>query len=223
MSGAAKSGARPVLVVMAKEPVPGRVKTRLAPALGQVRAAELAAELLAITLDNARAGWPGEILLCGSWEGRCHRLRQQARARGLDLVRQRGDGLARRMIDALRHGLERGPAAAIIGSDIPGLEPHILGSASRRLAAGLTVVGPSTDGGFYLLGVRGLDERLFYNASFGHRRVLRDLTGRLARTGNPVGCFLPELRDIDTPGDLEWAAGAFARLSRFSDLSVTHA
>lgn len=154
--------------IMAKAPEPGRVKTRLCPPLAPEQAAELSAALL---LDTWRAteeltgprqpnGQPDdqhggehdvvEVLLVYAGD----RRRFPEPVRGLPSFVQRGADLGARMEHAARLGLARAERVIIIGSDLPGLPAARLIEARAALATHDAVLGPSSDGGFYLIGLR---------------------------------------------------------------------
>ena len=115
---------------------------------------------------------------------------------------QHGEGLGARMLAALRYVEARGFAPIlIIGSDAPLLQPRHLHGALSALADADLCLGPSADGGYYLLACRTVQPRLFEDVSWGTDGVL-DTTLRLA-TEAGLHCRLIEtLYDVDTPEDL---------------------
>ncbi len=191
------------LIVFARAPEPGRVKTRLAPLLGARGAARLHARLLEQSLRTASAAGFIELhLYCAS--STKHRffrkmaIRYGARLRG----QGRGD-LGERMYRALR----RQPGAVLIGSDVPALRPADLRAAARALADGTdAVIAPAEDGGYALIGLRRAVRRVFAGIDWGGPRVLAQTRARL----RALGWRWRELRtvwDVDRPED-------FARLKR---------
>jgi rSAM/selenodomain-associated transferase 1 len=138
------------LCVIAKEPVAGRVKTRLCPPCTPEQAAAIATAALADTLAAvdatparrrtlALAGRPGDWLPAG-----------------IDVVDQVGDGLGARLAAAVATCFRAEPAepVVLIGMDTPQVRPGLLVEAGRRLAAGAdAVLGPATDGGYWLIGL----------------------------------------------------------------------
>lgn len=145
------------LVVIAKAPVPGRVKTRLTPPFTPRQAAQLAEAALADTLAAvAQVPVARRVLALdgapGSWL-----------PAGFDVVSQCGGGLDNRIAAALGDAHARLPVPVIlIGMDTPQVTPGLLESAIRPLAEGTAdaVFGPAADGGFWLLGLRQPDPRL---------------------------------------------------------------
>ena len=149
--------------IMAKAPEPGRVKTRLCPPLSPAQAAELAAALLLDTWrgaeelrhhegDGEPGGEPDEVEVLLVYAG--DRTRFPEPVRGLRSFVQRGADLGARIEHAARLGLGRAERVIVIGSDLPGLPAARLREARAALATHDAVLGPSSDGGFYLLGLR---------------------------------------------------------------------
>ncbi len=120
-------------------------------------------------------------------------------------VPQNGSDLGERMKNAFKDVFERGfSKAVIIGSDIPDLKISILEMAFNSLHANDMVVGPSADGGYYLIGFRhdSFLPEVFKGISWGTDTVLKD-TLKILREKNYKAHFLPELRDVDTIEDLK--------------------
>ena len=135
--------------IMAKAPEPGRSKTRLCPPLTPVQAAEMSAALL-IDTWRAVAGLDDcEVLLMYAGD----RTRFPEPVRGLTSFLQRGIDLGARIEHAARIGLARADAVIVVGSDLPGLPVARLIEARDALATHDAVLGPSSDGGFYLIGL----------------------------------------------------------------------
>ncbi len=175
------------VLVFARVPIAGRVKTRLIPRLGEWGAARLHARLLARTLHTAQAA------RCGPVE-----VHLTSRKRGTIL--QRGADLGERMQHALAGALRRHRAAILIGTDCPELRPVDLRRAARLLAGGCDVVlGPAQDGGYVLVGARRLPPQLFSNVAWGTPAVYAETVKRLS------GYRWRALRtfwDLDRPEDL---------------------
>lgn len=179
------------LSVFARLPVPGKVKTRLVPALGEEGAARLYARLLAHTVAVARdSGLPFELRVTGGEVEAFHELF----GKDVDVVSQGEGDLGERMagVDA---------PCLIIGSDCPGMCVPILRAAADALQERRVVIGPANDGGYYLIGMREQMPFLFDDMPWSTPRVLPDTLARLAerRIGPAI---LPELADIDTAEDL---------------------
>ncbi|MEQ3551081.1 DUF2064 domain-containing protein [Pseudonocardia nematodicida] len=146
-------------VVLAKAPVPGRAKTRLCPPATPEQAAALASALLLDTLDAATAVPGGTVVaLTGDLADAVGSAELTARLAGVDVVAQRGDGLAARIAAAHADAaaLHPGRPTQQIGMDTPQAGPAVLARCADRLAdPGVdAVLGPATDGGWWVLGLR---------------------------------------------------------------------
>ena len=204
------------ILLFLKWPEPGRVKTRLAATLGAVRAAEIYRALVAevvrrlpgdaelvVAFDPAerRAEVEGWVLgLCGARAG----VRFIAQAPG-DL----GARLERGFAEAFAMGFEQ---VAAIGSDCVELTPEIFAEAWGALDAGGAARGPTEDGGYYLLALRGECPRLFAGIAWSTGAVFTQTMERAREAGLEVR-VLPVLRDVDTEEDLGSRRGRF-RLSK---------
>ncbi len=194
------NAAPPRLIFFSRLPEPGRVKTRLVPALGAQGAARLQRRLglrLWARLRELARKTPLELELCFTGGSE-----DQARAwlgKGIACRAQGPGDLGRRMERALHRALAQGaPRAVLVGSDLPGLRGAHVAQALEELERRELVLGPSADGGYYLVGLArpapGLLDR-------PHWESLAALTARAAALGlEPT--LLPALRDLDTPGDL---------------------
>jgi rSAM/selenodomain-associated transferase 1 len=196
------------LLVIAKAPVPGQVKTRLCPPCTPEEAAWLAAAALADTMGAVRATPTARrvLVLAGSL---------QRRPAGLSLVPQRGDGLGQRLAAAFADTAAAGTASFLLGMDTPQVSVSLLTLAQRRLATADAVLGLAEDGGWWGLGLR--DPR--------HAEALRDVPMSTAETGARTVAalasrglrvaLLPALRDVDTIADA-YAVARLAPRSRFA-------
>jgi rSAM/selenodomain-associated transferase 1 len=194
------SAALPRVIFFSRLPEPGKVKTRLIPALGAQGAARLQRRLglrLLARLRGLARETPLELELCFTGGSE-----DQARAwlgKGI-LYRQQGPGdLGRRMERALHRALAEGaPRAVLVGSDLPGLQGAHVAQALEELRRRALVLGPSTDGGYYLVGLARPAPGLLAPP---HWESLAALSARAAEWGLEPA-LLPTLRDLDTPGDL---------------------
>lgn len=189
------------IVVFAKAPQPGRVKTRLIPALGAEGAAALAAHMLAHTLGVAIEAGLGGVELCASpapddpaWQGIALPAAVCGSAQG------EGD-LGARMAGAARRVLAAGDRVLLIGTDCPALDAGCLRAAADVLDAAEAVIVPSFDGGYVLLGLRRFDPTLFADIAWSTSSVAAMTLARLRALGW-THCVLPALHDIDVPDDL---------------------
>ncbi len=196
------------LLVFAKAPVPGRVKTRLAGRLGKRGAAVLYRQLLDHTLAQAVAARLCPVELHCAPDARHGDLRACRRDHGVILRGQvRGD-LGRRMDRALARCLERCPFAVLIGGDCVSLGTRDLAAALGALAAGYdAVLGPAEDSGYVLIGLRRPCPGLFQGIAWGEPGVLDATRRRLTRAGLRW-LELPTGWDLDRPADLRrWRRG----------------
>lgn len=199
------------LVVIAKESVPGRVKTRLCPPYTPVQAAELAAASLADTLAAVAATPVQARTLAldgatGPWL-----------PAGFHVIPQRGAGLDERLAGALDDAYRREPLPLLlVGMDTPQVSVRLLTAAGRTLLDdGVdAVIGPATDGGFWALGLRHPDERLLLGVPMSRASTGAEQLRRLEASGLRVA-QLPTLTDVDTAADAELVAGE-APSSRFA-------
>lgn len=188
------------LLVFAKVPRPGTVKTRLTPALTPTEAARLYTAFLRDTLrqvvqlevdvrlylapplpDDGLDGLPA----------------------GVSVHTQKGDGLGARMQRAFRETLREGADRVVVmGSDHPTLPSTFLRQAFRSLDDPQSVcVGPTEDGGFYLLGMSTVYSQLFDGMTYSHSEVFSQTLARAKQTDADL-TVLPGWYDVDTPQDL---------------------
>ena len=201
------------LLVFAKVPRPGRVKTRLSPPLTPVQAAELYDAFLRDALDRYQA-WSRQ----SGAEVRLH-LAGAARVPdglvpdGVEVLPQRGDGLGARMLLAFVQAFAAGhDRAVVVGTDHPTLPVAFFDAALSALDDPLTaVLGPSDDGGYYLLGLNDVAPDLF-DMRYSHPDVFADTLDRVMELDmTPV--VLPPHYDVDDGAALarlagEWRGGA---------------
>ncbi|MEV6981709.1 TIGR04282 family arsenosugar biosynthesis glycosyltransferase [Sphaerisporangium sp. NPDC051017] len=183
------------ILVIAKEPVPGQVKTRLCPPCTGAEAARLAAAALEDTLHTvAAARVPHPVLalqgLPGPWL-----------PAGFTVIPQRGRGLDERLAAAFTDALLlRAAPTVLIGMDTPQLTPALLEAAADALTRHDAVYGPAADGGFWLLGLRSPDPALLLGVPMSQAGTGAAQLQRLRQAGLSVA-LMPELRDVDTFAD----------------------
>ena len=189
-----------ILVIMAKAPVPGRVKTRLTETLSSPAVIALYRCLLEDTLELAKSLAGVEVaVMCP--EADQEELAQLA-GKGISVVAQKGDGLAAGLTSVFRHFTAAGRHRVIaFNSDSPHLAPAVLESAFEILAAQDVVVGPTHDGGYYLVGAKTDHPTLFENDGMGTKSALDRLLARTNELGLSTG-FTEPFYDIDVADDL---------------------
>lgn len=191
------------MMVFAKAPTPGAVKTRLIPALGENGAAELQRQLIERTLRTAAAAGLGTVELWCAPGPEDAFLADCAKRHGLGLRAQGEGNLGMRMARALESALATGSPGLLIGCDCPVLTPVYLREAAAALAGGSdAVLGPAEDGGYVLIGLaRGPVVQLFEDIAWGTATVMQETRTRLAR-GRWRWRELAPLWDVDRPEDL---------------------
>lgn len=216
MAGSAAIG------IICKAPRPGHTKTRLAAAVGPHAAAQLAACFLrdlARTVDGLR-----EQVACRGYavyapagaESALHALLPAS----FDLLLQANADLGNVLFGATRDLLNAGhDCVVLVNGDSPTLPPSLLTQAVEALRppGDRVVVGPASDGGYYLIGLKALHRRLFADIPWGTEAVARRTLERASEIGVEVVC-LPEWYDIDDAETLEWLRAEIAgRSGRFRD------
>ena len=189
-----------LIVVFAKAPQAGKVKTRLAAGIGAESAARLHARLVEHAVATAMAADCGPVELHGS-PARHALLRALARRRGVRLCPQSEGDVGTRMYEAFRRGLRSHARMVLVGSDSPALTATDLRRASRLLRGCDAVVAPAEDGGYPLIGLARNSPALFAGVSWGTAAVMTQTRERLAA----LGWGWRELRtvwDVDRPEDL---------------------
>ena len=188
------------IVVMAKAPLPGLAKTRLAPALGADGAARLAARLLDHALAEALAADLGPVELCAA-PGAEHPAFDRWRTLPLRWSGQGEGDLGARMARAIGRALEATPRVLLLGTDAPALDAARLRDAAAALAMHDAVFVPAHDGGYALVGVTRPAEALFADVAWSTPRVMEETRGRL-RAAGWTWRELPPVADVDEAADL---------------------
>jgi glycosyltransferase A (GT-A) superfamily protein (DUF2064 family) len=208
------------VVVLAKAPVPGVAKTRLAAAVGDRRAADLAAAALLDTLELCAEVFTSAFRvasLAGDLADASRGEELAAALEGWHVMQQRGGGLGQRICHALHetHRLTGGPVV-LVGMDTPHLQGRVLAEVAETVAApGRPVLGPAVDGGWWVLATADP------GVADGLGDVPMSRPDTYARTHEVVcraaGAVAPApvMRDVDTAADAAWAAAAAPR-SRFA-------
>jgi len=197
-------GPETAVILMAKAPLPGMVKTRLCPPLPPGSAVSLYTCLLTDVAEEMGSGLRGvrRYLFFSPPEKEDHFL--SAPFRRFERVAQRGKDLGERMNRAIATALSRGARhVVVIGADSPFLSAHRVRSAFRELSGPADLVlGPSEDGGFYLFGTSFPAPFLFRGVPWGTGSTLAEVASRCRRAGLSYA-LLPTELDVDRPEDLE--------------------
>jgi len=204
------------IVLFTRYPVPGVTKTRLIPALGSEGAADLQRQMTERTLNVLKTLAGTGIELAVRFEGGDAVAMTAWLGKGLPFETQGegdlGDRMRRGFTDSFKEGFDR---VLIIGSDCPSLGAEDIMEALDLLEDNTLVLGPSTDGGYYLIATRSeapswMYDLIFTDIPWGTGQVLNATMNVLAQTGLDVG-LLDEKPDVDQPEDLvHWDSGAGA-------------
>jgi rSAM/selenodomain-associated transferase 1 len=186
------------LLIFARTPELGKVKTRLAAEIGHDAALRTYVKLLAHTRESvSRSGFPARVHLAGPmpeqdlWSEAGFRRFPQADG---DLGQRMSAAFALAFADGVR-------SVVIIGTDCPGLSSAHLHEAMKALETHEAVVGPANDGGYTLLGLTSPIRAIFENKAWSTDSVLRDTLADFKTLGMSVA-RLETLRDLDTLDDL---------------------
>lgn len=189
------------ILVFAKDPEPGTVKTRLIPLLGAEEAARLHARFVHNTLHTACSAGTAPVELWCSPGVATPFFRDCLQRHDITLHAQSGADLGQRMHHAISDALGRATAAVLVGTDCPGLCATDLVEALEALDRGAgTVLGPARDGGYYLVGLTQPDPVLFDALDWGSAGIFSDTVSRLADRGRDYHRLISR-DDVDTPGD----------------------
>ncbi|NEN88691.1 MAG: glycosyltransferase [Okeania sp. SIO3H1] len=192
------------LIIFTRYPEPGKTKTRLIPALGAEGAANLQRQMTETTVKKANKLFDfislsvevrfvgGDLQLIKNWLGSDLKYQEQG-------IGDLGERMARGFQSAFNRGMK---SVVIIGIDCPSLTPEIILQAFTKLTKSDVIIGPATDGGYYLIGLRKLTPELFQGINWGTSEVLSK-TVAIAQSLKLVIDYLPKLSDIDRPEDLE--------------------
>jgi len=190
------------IVIFAKAPRAGHVKTRLIPKLGAEGAALLARRLLDHTIAQAILADIGTLELCatpadkGVWKDVALPTIVQRSEQG------EGD-LGERLARASERVIAAGKSALLIGTDCPALDAQYLQRLAYTLELSDVVVAPAADGGYAALGLNRFDPRLFEDIAWSTSSVGSETLRRIEQLGWTAR-QLPMLHDIDEPADLQW-------------------
>lgn len=186
-----------LLLIFVKNPVIGKVKTRMAKHLGNKKALEIYNFLLDHSVQITtpvdvvkQVYYSEEIWYNDIWDNRIYSKRSQE-----------GSDLGERMGNAIKNGFNEGFTNIIlIGSDIFDLNQHIIENAFRELENHDYVLGPAADGGYYLIGMKSLNSEVFKNKNWGTSSVLKETLDDLKEKDLKI---LETLNDVDVFGDIK--------------------
>lgn len=198
------------LILFTRVPEPGKTKTRLMPYYTPEECAGLHTALLKDLAGECRRltrTGEADLFVCMTPDFPDLTAKQQASfaalfPNGTEFIPQTGEGLGERMDRALQDIFARGYGAAVLfGSDLPDLTARDLRRAFRKLKDCDTVLGPTDDGGYYLIGAKQPCPEAFDHQTYSHSSVLDNTYSAIKAAGKTVGLLAPQ-SDIDLPEDL---------------------
>ncbi len=202
------------IVMFAKLPRLGKVKTRLQPELSAEQALDIYQQLFHHGLNTLQAArlCPFELWFDATPAPALVEQIMQRYGPG-DIRVQRGDDLGQRMLHAAHDVMQRADKMLLIGADCPAIDKRYLSAALQKLTRSTPVVlGPASDGGYVLVGACTSSLPIFDAIDWGSDRVLNQTRLRLRRAG--IDWYeLPVLSDIDRPEDLTIAQAFGIRLA----------
>ena len=192
------------LIVFAKAPVPGQVKTRLCPPLTPDEAASLHGSLVLDLLERCQSLKGCDRILAGAPTPEHPFFGAMKTRFKIPVWDQVGHDLGARMAHAFQSSLGSPyHAVLIVGTDIPGLTASLISTAFRSLQHHDIVLGPTVDGGYYLIGLRSPIPELFENIPWSTDTVFSLTQEKITALGLSLK-ILPMLRDLDAVEDLQF-------------------
>ena len=206
------------VLVVAKAPVPGLAKTRLAASVGDDAAADIAAAALLDTLDAVAAA-PVEarvVAMTGDLDRACRAPEIRDRLAAVTVIDQRGDDFAARLVNAHADAADvTGRPVLQIGMDTPQVSPELLTDCAGALLTAPAVLGLARDGGWWVLGVaEAATAKCLLDVPMS-RSDTGALTLRALRHTGVAVTLVDELHDVDTVDDIEAVRARCAPSSRF--------
>ena len=200
------------LVLFAKWPQPGKVKTRLLPLFDPHTSARFATELIHWTIDRVSksnferatlAVWPVEFVDCAN------------ETFSVSTIPQIEGNLGDKMAHVICQGITQKKSSIILGCDVPHISIDVLNKAYSEFSSGNDIIGPTEDGGFYLIGLHQFDPLVFNSVEWGGSNVLRQVIDNYHACGFNRLQKLPMLRDLDEPEDVMVVANNFTPIAQF--------
>ncbi|MDH5648127.1 MAG: TIGR04282 family arsenosugar biosynthesis glycosyltransferase [Gammaproteobacteria bacterium] len=204
----------PDLLLFARHPIPGQSKTRLQSVCGPEKAAEISEFLIRTSCQNAVENWPGDVFLYGSPDSNHPVFQSLAQELHIVLKDQGSGDLGQKMASAMEYHINRKGAAAIMGIDIPHCPGEVIEKAYDFLADDESVIGPTDDGGYYLIGLAVMEQSLFKDIAWGTASVLKSTMDKASQASITFE-LLPMLKDIDTWDDLWLVSQVYEPLKQF--------
>jgi hypothetical protein len=191
------------LIIFAKSPIPGKVKTRLTPHITPTKAAELYEAFISDTISTALKLKCERITVAYS-PGYAEKTFQRLCGQSVNYLPQEGHNLGERMKNAFKHSFDKGfKRIVIIGTDSPTLPLSYIQEAFDVLKEVPVAIGPTFDGGYYLIGLSEQNETIFNDIEWSTSSVFSQTLARI-KTANRQLSILPPWYDVDTPEGLEF-------------------
>ena len=190
------------LIIYSRYPEAGKTKTRMIPALGAQKAAQLQRQMTEHTLDTARKlRSERQINIEVHFAGGNQQLMTDWIGEDIQYIPQTNGDLGDRMNHSFTNAFNSSQRVVIIGIDCPDIDIQILNNAFDALQKKELVLGVAQDGGYYLIGLNKTVPQLFQNITWGTEKVLSQ-TKAIAQTLNLNVEYLTTLSDVDRPEDL---------------------
>lgn len=190
------------IIVFAKEPVAGHVKTRLARDIGDEAALHIHQKMVNETIKMASQSALAKLELHVSGNLQHPLFQSIAEQQGIPVYLQQGSNLGEKMFSALNESLDNASYSVLIGTDCPVMSADYIEQAFHALDQGQDVViGPAEDGGYVLIGASRVESSWFNNIDWGSQRVLEQSRQALISSAASFQELQP-LWDIDHIGDL---------------------
>ena len=191
------------LIIFAKSPIPGKVKTRLTPCITPTEAAELYKAFIIDIIGNTHKLKCERVTIAytpSNEEATFHSICGQS----VDYLPQKGHDLGERMKNAFKHSFDKGSKrTVIIGTDSPTLPSSYIQKAFDALKEVSVTIGPTLDGGYYLIGLSEQNDAIFDGIDWSTSKVLGQTLTRI-QVVNKQLYVLPPWYDVDTPDNLEF-------------------
>lgn len=204
------------VIIFVKRPLSGYVKTRLAASIGEKHATELYRCMLADLAETLRKLACTKIICFTPDNAETQSELTNYFGKDNIYLAQKGETLGKRLIHAYEYGFKYGFSNLIlIGSDTPHLTPVVFENAFNKVDAGIVVLGPSNDGGYYLLGLKKetFFKKIFQKIKWSTTQVLDQTIQRIINE-NKKYYLLEELIDIDDENDLRLVLNELEQNSR---------
>ncbi len=190
-----------VIIIMAKIPKAGKVKTRLEPILSPEKCAELADAFLQDTINKALTQ-NIQLIIAFSPNGKNDYFDKFSNE-NIIFIPQKGADLGEKMFNAFKFAFEqKAVSAVLIGTDSPTFPRKFIEQAFEKLEKTDAILGKSADGGYYLIGLKLLLREIFENVIWSSEKAYEQTARNIEKCGLKLS-NLPEWFDVDLPADLE--------------------